>query len=181
MTYYNEILKNVLQPLNEALKTQESHLKNIQTSARNSRQKFIEYTVAKDTAYSKCKNSVMSLDEILEKFSSLVNAKELKTSEREKYDNAINQALKQCKESEVQYKTKITESQAARLAYIKSLGFVLNTYKNEENERLNACQKTFKELVNRERDLNSKKNDKLEHCLELVNKINKNENFLNKI
>ena len=85
----------------------------------------------------------------------------------------INQALKECKEAEKNYRGVIYAVKEAKADHVKAMGLVLDMYQKEEEERVQLIKNVLITMAGKEQELNAERGDKPDEYMEVVNKITK--------
>eukprot|EP00826_Nyctotherus_ovalis_P017447 TRINITY_DN15145_c0_g1_i1.p1 TRINITY_DN15145_c0_g1~~TRINITY_DN15145_c0_g1_i1.p1 ORF type:complete len:471 (+),score=168.62 TRINITY_DN15145_c0_g1_i1:327-1739(+) len=178
LKFYNGMRKEVLEPLNESHKQLETRLKDMVKSVRNNRRKFADRSIALEEAYSVYNKCVSTLDETVSNYDLLAKSKDLIPEEKTKYNTAINQALKACKDSEVQYKERIYAGRDARIDYINALGLALDMFNKEEDQRIDSLKKTMEGMLKWEQELKAVKEDNFEAKKKVVTSIEQNDEIV---
>jgi ElaB/YqjD/DUF883 family membrane-anchored ribosome-binding protein len=178
LKFYTEMRKEVLDPLNEVLKQLEDNLKDVVKSIRNNRRKFTDRVVTIDEAYSNYNKAISDLDEIVASYNGLVGKKSMSQEEKSKYSTSINQTLKTCKDNEIRYKEKIYAGRDTRIDYVNVLGLAIETFKKEEDQRIDLLKKTMLGILKHEQKLGGAK---IEAKIKLVESIEQNNEIMDVI
>eukprot|EP01022_Parablepharisma_sp_SALTPOND_P010509 TRINITY_DN1433_c0_g1_i1.p1 TRINITY_DN1433_c0_g1~~TRINITY_DN1433_c0_g1_i1.p1 ORF type:complete len:658 (+),score=76.04 TRINITY_DN1433_c0_g1_i1:2503-4476(+) len=171
--YYCAVRKEILNPLNAAIKEQETRLKEIWKVAKSNRKTFENKKTQLEEEHLKYAKAVKEVDECIAGYDSMKEKKDFTEDKKAKLTVKVNQALKDCKEAEKAYRGIVYATKEARADYIRATGLVLDMYQKEEEERVQTVKKTLLDMLEKEKQLNGLRGDKLEERVVAVEKIMK--------
>eukprot|EP00826_Nyctotherus_ovalis_P051387 TRINITY_DN6417_c0_g4_i2.p1 TRINITY_DN6417_c0_g4~~TRINITY_DN6417_c0_g4_i2.p1 ORF type:complete len:423 (+),score=134.15 TRINITY_DN6417_c0_g4_i2:515-1783(+) len=117
--------------------------------------------------------AVERMDESVDGYEKSLGKEEFTEERKGKVIGAINEALKNCKETERKYRINLYSAKDARNDYIKTIKTVLNDIQATEENRLDLAIKTTLKVLEEEEQLSSSKNVKLDDAREAVSRVDK--------
>jgi len=184
LKFYNAVRKEILGPLNTALKEQENRIKEINKLAKANEQKYSEIKYQTESEHLKYTKTIKELDENIAGYDSMKDKKDFSEDKKTKLISKINQLLKEAKDCEKAYRMMVYQAKETRIDYIKGMELALDMYQKEEEERILIVKNTFLTLLSKEQALNLARSEKIESRIESINKLSKEaeiESILKKI